>query len=123
MNDRSAQPETGAICAEQPAQLVMTTVDSATAADALAAHLVEARLAACIQIVPVRSVYRWDGEVKRDAEWLLLIKTTAPFGEVEAALQAQHPYELPEIVQVPIDAGSADYLQWLREQTRNGPGG
>ena len=97
----------------------MTTVNSAITADALATRLVEARLAACIQIVPVRSVYRWQGQVKRNAEWLLLMKTAAPFADVAAALQAQHPYELPEIVQVPIDAGSGDYLQWLRERTRN----
>ncbi len=102
-----------------PVQLVITTVDSAAAADALACALVESRLAACVQIVPVQSVYRWDGEVKQEAEWLLLIKTATGFAEVEAAILEQSPYELPEILQLPIGEGSADYLQWLRSAARS----
>lgn len=98
--------------------LVMTTTATAKEADAIAAALVERQLAACVQIVgPVTSVYRWQGAVERSEERLLLVKTTAhAFPRVEAAIQELHSYDCPEIVALPIDAGSADYLAWLREQ-------
>lgn len=104
------------------ALLVCTTVADAASADALAERLVGERLAACVQIVPgVRSVYRWRGAVHRDDEVQLVIKTTAPdFDAVERCLRAHHPYELPEIVALPVVRGSAEYLGWIAGQTDGG---
>jgi periplasmic divalent cation tolerance protein len=84
-------------------------------AEALAAALVESRVAACVNIVPgLRSVYRWQGEVCRDDEALLLIKhPAAAFEALRAAVLAHHPYELPEIVAVDLDRGHPPYLDWV----------
>ena len=99
--------------------MVMTTVADAEAGQRLAAELVEQRLAACVQALPIQSTYRWKGAVQRDAEILLLIKTKAAlYAEVEAFIRARHTYETPEIIHVPIVAGSAGYLQWLAAETR-----
>lgn len=85
------------------------------AAEDLAAALVEAHVAACVNILaPVRSVYRWQGRVCRDDEALLLIKHPADgFEALRAAVLARHPYELPEIVAVDLDRGHPPYLDWL----------
>ena len=97
---------------------VLTTVDSEEAAERLAHGMVDARLAACVQVVgPVSSVYRWQGAVQAEQEWQCLAKTTA--GRLDALvehLKAHHPYDLPEIVATPIVGGSADYLRWVSEQ-------
>lgn len=100
--------------------VVLTTAGAAAEADAIADALVDRQLAACVQIVgPITSVYRWEGAVERSEERLLLIKTTAAaYPRVEAAIRELHSYDCPEIVALPIDAGSADYLAWLREQVR-----
>lgn len=99
--------------------MVMTTVADAEAGRRLAAELVERRLAACVQALPIQSTYRWKGAVQRDAEILLLIKTKVSlYPEVEAFIRSAHPYETPEIILVPILAGSAKYLQWLAAETR-----
>ena len=100
--------------------LVLSTVGTAEDAARLAQALVEASLAACVNVVPgVTSTYRWKGEVHRDAEHLLLVKTRA---ERLAALQAEllrlHPYEVPEVVAVPIACGHAAYLRWLDGEVR-----
>jgi periplasmic divalent cation tolerance protein len=99
------------------ALLVLTTCGNDEAANALARLLVERRLAACVNIVGnVASTYRWQGGVQQDRETLLLIKTTkARLAEVEAAIRAESTYELPEVIALPVPAGSAPYLQWLRE--------
>ena len=98
--------------------MVSTTVGSEAEARATARALVEARLAACVQITPVASVYRWDGLVEEAAEHLLLCKiAAADFSAVEAAIRARHGYDVPEIVMVEIAAGSAAYLAWLAEAT------
>lgn len=88
------------------------------AAAPLARALVEARLAACVNILPgLRSVYRWQGQVCEDAETLLLAKTTADrFEALKAAVLNQHPSELPEIVAVKLSDAHAPFLQWLLEQ-------
>jgi periplasmic divalent cation tolerance protein len=98
---------------------VVTTTDSEAVAARLARMLVERRLAACVQIVgPVTSVYRWQGRIEEAREWQCLIKTREDlFEAVAAALRAVHPYECPEIVALPIDAGDPAYLDWLRGET------
>lgn len=96
---------------------VFCTTDTREEAEAIAERLVRGGLAACVQIAgPITSVYRWEGEVARSEEWLLLAKTTAAaFEALEAAVVTMHSYEVPEIVAVPIRAGSEAYLVWLRE--------
>ncbi|MFB9908374.1 divalent-cation tolerance protein CutA [Allokutzneria oryzae] len=100
--------------------MVFTTLDSADAAEELARSLVTADLVACVQIVgPVRSVYRWRGEVCVDQEWQLVIKTDEDRLEaLTKHIRTHHSYELPEVVAVPITGGSADYLDWVTGQTR-----
>lgn len=99
--------------------LVLTNCPDADCAEAIATALVEAGLAACVNILaPARSVYRWQGAVERASEVPLLIKTTAArYAALEAAIRAGHPYELPEIVAVPIDRGLPAYLRWLADET------
>ena len=98
--------------------VIMTTAGSREEARRLARGLVEGRLAACVQMVPVESVYEWDGEVREDAEILLLAKTRRDrYADVEAHLRAHHSYDIPEIVAVPVEAGLAAYLGWVDRQT------
>ena len=94
--------------------VMMTTVSSETDADKLASTLVTAKAAACVQIMPIRSCYFWDGKVNNDAEYLLLIKTRAALYDRAAELIKQnHSYEVPEIISLPVTAGSAPYLGWI----------
>jgi periplasmic divalent cation tolerance protein len=88
-------------------------------AEGLARRCVEARLAACVSIVPgLRSVYRWQGQVETAAESLLVIKTRGShYPALEALIKAHHPYELPEIVAVPVTLGSEPYLEWIVRET------
>lgn len=101
---------------------VQAAAGSRDEAERIAAALVDRRLAACVQILgPVRSVYRWQGAVKEDEEWLCLIKTTRDrYRAVEDAIRQNHSYECPEIIATPIEAGSAAYLRWLTEETQRG---
>lgn len=94
---------------------VFITAANGEEAARLAEMLVDGRLAACVQILPeIESVYRWKGKVERQREVLLIAKTTASrFEELEREVRAIHSYETPEIVALPIVAGSAPYLQWL----------
>jgi periplasmic divalent cation tolerance protein len=99
--------------------IVTTTAGSEAAARELAEGAVAARLGACAQIVPVTSVYRWEGTVHTDAEWRVEVKTAA--GRVEALtahLRERHPYDLPEIVVTPVVGGSDEYLAWVTAETR-----
>ena len=95
--------------------LVMTTVPDADCAHALASALVETELAACVNILaPCRSVYRWQGAVDSAHELPLMIKTTtARYAALEAAILKLHPYELPEIIAVPVGPGLPAYLDWV----------
>ena len=97
--------------------VALSTVGSAEDADRIARALVERRLAACVNVVPgVVSHYRWKGELQRDEERLLVIKTRAErIDALREALRELHPYELPELVAFEISAGSAEYLKWLDE--------
>ena len=100
------------------ASVVTTTVDSADAAEALAKGIVEARLGACVQIVPIRSVYRWDGEVRVDDEWQCVVKTSATRVDVLVAhIKAHHSYDVPEVIVTPVVGGNEAYLDWVSEET------
>ena len=100
--------------------LVLTNLPERAAAERLAGLLVEKRLAACVNILaPCRSVYRWQGAVRHDEEHPMLIKTTAErYPALEQALRSGHPYELPEIIAVPIEHGLPAYLQWVAAETK-----
>jgi len=99
--------------------LVLCTCPSQAVADAIATALLEERLAACVNRLPgIQSMYRWEGRVTQDDEIMLLIKTKADlFGRLEKAIESRHPYETPEIIAVPIIAGSVEYLRWIGEST------
>jgi len=99
--------------------LVMSTLPDQDSAKALAAELVGSRLAACVNVLaPCVSVYRWQGAVENASEVPVVIKTTAGrYAELESALRARHPYELPEIVAVPVAHGLSGYLDWVIAQT------
>lgn len=98
-----------------PYLLVLSTCPDEQTAVRLAASLVEAKLAACVNILgPLRSVYRWKGAVHKEDETLLIVKTHRDrYPQVERLIVQQHPYELPEVIQVAIRAGLADYLSWM----------
>jgi len=103
-------------------RLVVTTCPDPAAAEALARPLVEGGLAACVTIVPgALSLYEWEGKVQREQECLLFIKTRSDrYKPVETTIRENHPYELPEVIAVPIEAGLPDYLAWIDHQlTRN----
>lgn len=100
--------------------LVLTNVpDEATGAQ-IARRLVESRLAACVNLLPqVSSVYRWQGAVEQANETTLSIKTTKErYPELEAAIKALHPYDLPEIIAVPVTGGLPAYLAWVAAETK-----
>jgi periplasmic divalent cation tolerance protein len=98
---------------------VSTTTDSRQEAAALGRSAVEARLAACAQLVgPIASTYWWEGEIESAEEWMVLFKTTADrFEELAALITDEHSYDSPEIIATPVTGGSADYLGWVSEQT------
>jgi periplasmic divalent cation tolerance protein len=98
--------------------VIMTTASSEAEAAKIAHVLVEAKAAACVQIVPIRSCYVWEGKVNNEAEHLLLIKTRAElFDRVAELIKHNHSYEVPEIVSVPVAAGSSAYLAWIDAMT------
>lgn len=98
--------------------IVLTTVASEAQGKEIAISLVEAKLAACVNLFPVQSVYVWAGKTNCDAEYKLVIKTRlALVQEVILKINDLHEYDLPEIVTLPIIAGSARYLEWLGQMT------
>lgn len=101
-------------------RLVFCTCPDTVTAQSLARHLLEQRLAACVNLLPpMQSVYRWQGQIEQAQEVQLLIKTCAErLDALSAAIVQQHPYELPEILVVSPDAGLPAYLDWIRAQTR-----
>jgi periplasmic divalent cation tolerance protein len=100
--------------------LVITNLPDRDSAGRLAHALIEKRLAACVNVLsPCRSVYRWQGKTEDAEEFPMLIKTTlARYPELEAAIRAGHPYELPEIIAVPLAGGFPGYLEWVDSETR-----
>ena len=99
--------------------LVLTNLPDRAAAERLADTLIGAQLAACVNILaPCRSVYRWKGAVQHDEEHPMLIKTTRErYAVLEQAIREGHPYELPEIIAVPIERGLPAYLAWVAAET------
>ena len=99
--------------------VVLTNLPDLAAANTLAQLLVEQRLAACVNILaPCSSVYRWQGRIETATEIPMLIKTAASlYPRVEAVIRANHPYELPEIVSVPVETGLAEYLRWIATES------
>lgn len=97
------------------ALLVITTTENPADGERLAILLVERELAACVQVIPkITSFYRWQGKVEQANETLLFIKTTRPiYQQLEEAIKQNHSYQTPEIIALPVDSGSADYLNWL----------
>lgn len=100
--------------------VVLTTLPDHDTARQLARQLVEARLAACVNLLaPCTSIYRWNAAVQEETEIALLIKTTAErYAALEAYLTEHHPYQLPEIIALPVAQGLAGYLEWVGAETR-----
>lgn len=99
--------------------VVYVTVPSRDDGERIAAALVGESLAACVNVLgPIRSIYRWQGEICRDDEHLLMIKTTrARYAALEARVLALHSYETPEVIALPVEQGAAAYLDWVRGVT------
>ncbi|MDH5326299.1 MAG: divalent-cation tolerance protein CutA [Gammaproteobacteria bacterium] len=108
---------------ESPTIAIITTCPDAKSAHVVADTLVKQNLAACVNIITgVTSVYRWQNQIEHSTEQLLLIKTVkANYTAVEQCILKVHPYELPEVISVPIDKGYAAYLSWIRENSRMAP--
>ena len=100
---------------------VFTTIDNRESADAIARSVVEKKMAACVQITgPITSTYRWEGEIETADEWLLIMKTRdVLYKDLEACIKEVHPYEVPEIIAVPVVDGSSSYLDWVKQQTQS----
>jgi periplasmic divalent cation tolerance protein len=100
--------------------VVLTTCAVESDAERIARALVDLRLAACVNVVPgVRSFYHWKGETENSQEFLLIVKTSRDlFGALRAEMEKLHPYELPELLALPVVAGSEDYLGWLQSNLR-----
>jgi len=99
--------------------LVLTNCPDEESANAIALALVEERLAACVNILPrVQSVYRWQGAVESATEIPLFIKSTATnYAALEAAIRNRHPFQVPEIIALPVDRGLPAYLDWIASET------
>src|SRR5512136_7503 len=100
--------------------VVLVTCGSEEEALKIARSLVEEHLAACVNLIsPVRSIYRWEGKIWDEREWILIIKTQKKrFEELEKKVKSLHSYSVPEIIGLPIVEGAASYLKWLEEMTK-----
>ena len=109
----------GDLDAERSAIIVLVTTSTQEEAEKIGRMLIEAKLAACANVVSgIRSIFRWDNNISVENECLMLIKTTRQrFAELEAAVRQQHSYSVPEIVALPVVAGSETYLNWVRSET------
>lgn len=100
--------------------LIMTNVPDEVVAHRIARYLVEQKLAACVNLLPgVRSVYRWQGAIEEASEVTMLIKSTQQrYAELEEAIRQTHPYEVPEIIAMPVTTGLQPYFDWLATETK-----
>ncbi len=101
--------------------IVLITTPSQEVSQIIANTLLEKKLAACVNMMaPITSFYTWEGEINRDEEMLLIVKSRADLfeGDLIPAVQAVHPYEVPEIIALPVMMGSANYLAWIDDVTR-----
>ncbi|HBQ29218.1 hypothetical protein HY02_06850 [Peptococcaceae bacterium SCADC1_2_3] len=100
---------------------VITTTENKDTAEEIAQKIVAKRLAACVQIVgPIISTYWWHNKIEKIEEWLCLIKTKKElYSELESTIIEMHPYEVPEVIALPLVTGSKDYLKWLEDNTDN----
>ena len=100
--------------------VVFVTTPSKDIGEQIGRTLVEAQLAACVNLLPeIRSIYTWEGEVYNEAEVMMVVKTQASlFDALAESIQSLHPYEVPEIIALPISAGSENYLAWIEAVTR-----
>ena len=99
--------------------IVLTTVASKERGIAIANSLLAEKLAACINIVPIESLYTWQGAINQDREWQLIIKTRLDLmAEIKAKITSLHDYEVPEIISLPIISGSSSYMQWLDDNLK-----
>jgi periplasmic divalent cation tolerance protein len=94
--------------------IIQTTTSSEENAKELAGLIIRKKLAKCAHITPIQSIYEWKNEIQSEAEWVIQLKSkSTDFEEVEKVLTAQHPYDVPEIITIPITNGSEAYLKWL----------
>ena len=99
--------------------IVLVTAGSQAEAEKIAQILIAEKLAACVSLMPIRSMYTWKGEVCHEEEWQLMIKTQLDrFDQLEAKIRDVHSYETPEIIALPIVAGSQPYLNWISSQVQ-----
>ncbi|MGR8948264.1 MAG: divalent-cation tolerance protein CutA [Gammaproteobacteria bacterium] len=115
MNISAKEVETTSPC---DSLIVLCSCPNHESAEQIASALVEQRLAACVNIIPgVQSVYRWEGNIAKDEELLLVVKTAVDsYDDLQASIVDMHPYELPEVIAVSIERGLSGYLQWIQEQ-------
>ena len=100
--------------------VVLVTASSQEEGKAIAQALVESHLAACVSLMPVHSIYTWQNKIHSEQEWQLVIKTDlAQFSELEKKIRSLHSYEVPEIIALPILAGSEPYLQWISDNVKS----
>ena len=98
--------------------VVLTTAGSEAEAEAIASALVQAKLAACVNLFPIKSLYRWQGKVQCEAEWQLLIKTNLDnFDAVSEKVRSLHSYDVPDLIAIPIHKLCADYQSWMEQVT------
>lgn len=99
--------------------LITTTFPDSKGAKKVIAHLLESKLAACIQMMPIQSFYRWEGKLCEEQEQLLLFKTKRECYEaIETLLKEYHPYDVPQLIAFPIEKGLSAYLSWIEENTQ-----
>jgi len=105
----------------EPAILILSTAPNREEATAIARTLVDERLAACVQLSPIESWYRWEGKVEQASEIRLHIKTTESLAAaVERRVAEIHSYAVPELIRIPIGGGAASYLEWIQQETQQG---
>ncbi|MDI6731959.1 MAG: divalent-cation tolerance protein CutA [Candidatus Margulisbacteria bacterium] len=107
---------------ENPYLIILTTFPSKKTSNITAFALLKSKLAACVQIIgPIESHYWWQGKIEKAKEWLCIIKSIkAKFKRVEKMIKANHPYSVPQIMALPITAGSKEYLGWIGQGVDNG---